>query len=112
MRAVLLVLILAVVAVIAAVATGFIDIRQTQSAEAPDISATRGGVAAEGGQAPKFEVDTGAIGIGTKEREVKLPAIEVRPADTRQPAPSGQQPAAPAPAAPQNNVATTDSTQQ
>ena len=112
MRAVLLVLILVIVAAIAAIATGFLDIRQTRQAEVPNISATPNGVAAKGGQAPKFEVDTGEIGIGTQEREVKLPAIEVRPADAGQPANSAapaqtqQQPAQP------SNVPTTDATQQ
>ncbi|MFC7536081.1 hypothetical protein ACFQPG_01710 [Sphingomonas sp. GCM10030256] len=117
MRGVLLILILVVVGVIAAVATGFLDINQTRSAEAPDIRASREGVAAQGGQAPKFDVDTGQVAIGTTERAVKLPSIEVRPAETRRPAPGAapqpqprQQPAPPS--AQGGNVPTTDATQQ
>lgn len=81
MRAVLLLLILLVVGVIAAVATGFISINQTQPARAPDIAATRDGIAAEGGQPPKFQVETGQVAIGKGEATVPVPRIEVRPAD-------------------------------
>ena len=109
MRAVLLILILVVVAAIAAVATGFIDIRQTREAQVPEIEATRGGVAAQGGQTPQFKVDTGEVAIGTKDQQVKLPSIDVRPAETRQP---GAAPApAPAPQPQPGNVATTNATQ-
>src|SRR5215218_11187542 len=51
MRAVILVLILAVVALIIAIQTGFLDIRQTRSAEAPEVSANGAGVTATGGLA-------------------------------------------------------------
>ena len=95
MRAVLLLLILVVVVAIGAVATGLININQTQSAEAPDIDATRRGIEATGGQTPKFEVNTGQVAVGSQERTVKVPAIEVRPAD----------------GAAQNEAATTNSTQ-
>ena len=98
MRAILLLLILLVVGVIAAVATGFLSIDQTQSAKAPDISASREGVAAQGGQAPKFNIDTGSIALGKGEATVPVPRIDVRPA-----AENGQAPAEP--------QATTNSTQ-
>ncbi len=113
MRAILLLLIVLVVVAIGAVATGFININQTQSAAAPDIDVNGSGVAASGGRAPQFDVETGKIGVGTQERTVKLPAIEVRPAG------GGGQPAQPG--APQNDaqqggaqqeaVATTNATQ-
>ncbi len=107
MRAILLLLILVVVVAIGAIATGFIDINQTRPADAPEIQAGREGVAVTGGQAPAFEVETGKIAVGTQERTVKLPGIEVRPADGNaaagtQPSRAGQ---------PADNVATTDSTQ-
>ena len=117
MRAILLLLILLVVGVIAAVATGFLDINQTQPARAPDIAATRDGIAAQGGQPPKFEVDTGAVAIGKGEATIPVPRLEVRPAD------GGTQPSSPRPQQPQQTppqqqpqqqqpgVATTDATQ-
>ena len=98
MRAFLLILILAVVAVIAAVATGFLDINQIRGAKAPQITTTREGVTAKGGQAPAFEVKTGGVGIGSRETTVKVPAIEIHPANGAA-APAAQAPtAAPAPA--------------
>ena len=104
MRAILLLLILLIVVAIGAIATGFININQTQAAAAPDIDVNQSGVVATGGQAPQFDVETGKIGVGTQERTVKLPAIEVRPADGGAAAQQQQQQQA-------NGVATTDSTQ-
>ena len=106
MRAVLLLLILVVVIAIAAIATGLININQTQSAQAPDINATRQGVEATGGQAPKFEIDTGKVAVGARDATVKLPSIEVRPADG-----GAEQNGQAAPVA-QNEIATTNSTQR
>ncbi len=80
MRAVLLVLILAVVAVIALVATGLIDIRQVRGARAPDVDASRNGVTASGGQAPAFDIETGSVGVGTRDANVKVPTLQVNPA--------------------------------
>ena len=45
MRAVILILIVAIVAIIVAVASGFLNVKQTRSAEAPAISTTSNGVA-------------------------------------------------------------------
>ena len=99
MRAFLLILILAVVAVIAAVATGFLDINQIRGAKAPQITTTREGVTAKGGQTPAFEVKTGGVGIGSRETTVKVPAIEIHPANGAAAAPAAQAPtAAPVPA--------------
>ena len=80
MRAILLVLILAVVAIIALVATGLVDIRQIRGARAPDVSATRNGVTAKGGQAPAFDIETGSVSLGTRDAKVKVPALRVNPA--------------------------------
>ena len=79
MRAVLLVLIIAVVAIIIAVATGFLNIDQIRSAQAPQVSATGNGVVAKGGQAPAFDVQTGSVKVGSKEATVKVPTLEVQP---------------------------------
>ena len=96
MRAVLLVLILAVVVLIGAVATGFINIRQLRGAEAPDISASRNGVTATGGQTPSFDIETGSVGVGSRDATIKVPELQVNPpANQAAPAPNQNQ-AAPA----------------
>lgn len=79
MRVILFILILAVVAALIAVATGFIDIRQTRGAEPPAISAGDGGVTARGGQAPAFDVETGSVAVGTQRANVVVPTVRVVP---------------------------------
>ncbi len=80
MRSALLVLILVIIVFVAAVATGFLNISQTREAKAPEISATQNGVAAKGGQAPAFDVETGSVKVGRKETSVKVPTLEMRKA--------------------------------
>ncbi|MEO5973542.1 MAG: hypothetical protein ABIP91_09315 [Sphingomicrobium sp.] len=89
MRAILLILILAVVAVIIAVASGFLNPRQTRGAKAPDIAVSRNGVTASGGQTPAFEVETGTVSVGSQPANVTVPVprLQVNP-------PAGQQPQA------------------
>jgi len=82
MRAILLILIVAVIAVIGAIQLGLIDISQTQPARAPSISAGNGVIRAEAGQAPKFDVETGSVGVGTTEANVALPKVEITKSDT------------------------------
>ena len=77
MRLLLFILIIAVVAVLVAVGTGFLNINQIRGARAPEVSATRNGVTATGGQAPAFDVETGSVKVGTKERTVKVPAVVI-----------------------------------
>ena len=79
MRAVLLILILAVVALIVAVATGFIDIRQTREAQAPRVTATGSGVQAKGGQTPAFQVETGSVQVGRGTANVTTPSVKIEP---------------------------------
>ena len=81
MRAVLLVLILAVVVIIGAVATGFLDINQVRGARAPEIDASRNGVTATGGQTPSFDIETGSVGVGTRDAAIKVPELRVNPAE-------------------------------
>lgn len=88
MRAILFILIVAVVAVLVALATGFLDITQTRGARAPDVSVNSNGVAAAGGQAPTFDVETGTVAVGVKPANVTVPIVNVTP-------PNGQ--TAPAP---------------
>lgn len=84
MRAVILILIVAILAIVAAIATGFLNINQIRGAKAPEISATRNGVTAKGGQPPAFDVQTGSVKVGTKETTVKVPALEVEKAGRNQ----------------------------
>ena len=77
MRAVILVLVVLILAVIAAIATGFVNINQIRGAKAPEISASRNGVTAKGGQAPAFDVETGSVKVGTTNTTVKVPKLEV-----------------------------------
>jgi hypothetical protein len=77
MRAVLLVIILAVIAVIAAVATGFLNVNQIRGAEAPQVTATRNGITAKGGQAPAFDIETGSVKVGSADAKVKVPSLVV-----------------------------------
>jgi hypothetical protein len=77
MRAVLFVLIVVVIVIVAALATGFVNINQIRGGQAPQVSASRNGVSAQGGQAPAFDVETGSVKVGTKETTVKVPALVV-----------------------------------
>jgi hypothetical protein len=79
MRAVILVLVVVIIAAIAAIASGFVDINQIRGAKAPEISATRNGVTAKGGQAPAFDVETGSVKVGTTNTTVKVPQLQVVP---------------------------------
>ncbi len=88
MRAILLILILAVVALIAAVATGLIDISQTREARVPSVEASNGAIRAEGGQSPAFEVQTGSVEVGTRDANVAVPKVEVKPSQTTVKVPS------------------------
>jgi hypothetical protein len=83
MRAVLLVLILAVVALIAAIQMGLINISQTRPATAPTVEADNGAIRARAGQAPAFEVETGSVGIGTREANVAVPEVTVSRGQTQ-----------------------------
>jgi hypothetical protein len=79
MRAVLFIVIIAVLVILAALATGFLDINQVRGAKVPAVSATRNGVTAKGGQAPAFEVETGSVQVGTRDRTLKVPDVRVNP---------------------------------
>jgi hypothetical protein len=84
MRAVLLILILAVLVVVATIATGFLNNKQIRGGQAPQVTATRNGVTAKGGQPPAFDVETGSVKVGTKEATVKVPTVEVQKAGRNQ----------------------------
>jgi uncharacterized membrane protein len=111
MRGILLILILVVVIAIGAIATGFLNINRTQPAQAPGVAAEDGKLKVQPGKAPKFEVETGKLAVGTGEATVKVPRLEVRPANGGQQQSQAQQSQTqPAPA--QDGVADTSATQQ
>lgn len=68
MRAILILLALAAIVALAAMQLGFIRFDQTQTAQLPRL---------EGGQAPKFEVDTAKVNVGTETKTVEVPAVNV-----------------------------------
>ena len=113
MRAVILVLILLVVGAIALVATGFVNVNQTQPAQPPAVAVGKDGVVVKGGQEPRFEVETGRIEVGSGKATIPVPEIRIAPGGNgnQQPQPQPQPgQAQPAPAQ-QPQPATTDSTQ-
>lgn len=59
-----------VAALVTAGAYYFVDIEQTQEAKLPDVDVT-----VEGGQAPDFDVETGSVEFGTKEKDVVVPKV-------------------------------------
>ncbi|MBV9527095.1 hypothetical protein [Sphingomonas sp.] len=81
MRAVIFVIIIAVLVVLAALATGFLHVNQVRPAQTPQVTATRHGVTAKGGQAPAFDVETGSVQVGTRSATLKVPDIRVQPAN-------------------------------
>ena len=78
MRAVIFVIILAILVLIAGIATGFLDINQIRGARAPQVSTTGNGVTARGGQTPAFQVETGSVKVGTQQKTVNVPRLEVQ----------------------------------
>lgn len=91
MRAVIFILIIAIVAILIVVGSGFMRVNQTREAKAPQVSATRNGVTATGGQAPAFDVETGSVKVGSKETTVKVPSLVVEKAGQNQAATSNAQ---------------------
>jgi hypothetical protein len=81
MRTILLILIVAIVALIVAIQSGFLDISQTRAARAPRVEATGGAIRAQAGQPPAFEVQTGSVGVGTRDANVAVPKVEVKRGD-------------------------------
>ena len=76
MRAFLVMLGIVALLVLAAMLTGFLRFDQTQTAQLPRL---------EGGQAPKFNADVARISVGTENKTVAVPDVQV------------QKPGAPAP---------------
>lgn len=105
MRAILLLLIVVVVAAIVLFATGLVDVNTVRGVQAPRVEAGSDGVSAQGGQAPAFDVQTGSVAVGTTQTTVKVPTIQVKPADSNG-ASAPSDPAAGNTAAAEGNTAT------
>jgi hypothetical protein len=58
-------------ALLAATATTGCRVRQTQDGKVPDVKV-------EGGQVPKYDVQTGSVEVKTKEEKVKVPEVDVK----------------------------------
>ena len=69
MRTSLILVGVAALVILAGMATGFINIDQTQTAQLPRI---------EGGQAPEFKADVGKIDVGTEQKVIEVPKVEVQ----------------------------------
>lgn len=74
MRGLLALVAVVVLLLIVGVATGFFSFNQTQTAKLPEVKV-------EGGQAPKFDANVGAVKVGTKEETVKVPTIDIKTAN-------------------------------
>jgi hypothetical protein len=100
MRAIFLILIVAVIAAIVAIQTGLVDISQTRPAKLPGVSAEGGAITATHGQTPKFEVETGSVGVGTRDATVPVPTVKIeqRPGTVQVPAIKVRPPQGDAPA--------------
>lgn len=66
----LVALLLIVLLVVAAFAFGLMKIDQTRDAALPRVSV-------EGGEAPKFDVNTAKVDVGTREQTVDMPKVSV-----------------------------------
>ncbi|WEK44173.1 MAG: hypothetical protein P0Y64_04965 [Candidatus Sphingomonas colombiensis] len=73
MRAILVLLGIVALVALAGIATGFINVDQTRTAQLPHL---------EGGQAPAFRADVGKIDVGTQKKTIDVPRVSVqKPAD-------------------------------
>ena len=76
MRTLLALLGIVVIVVVVLMAFGFINIDQTRQAQLPQVSV-------QGGQAPKFQADVASVAVGTENKTVQMPTVQVnKPAPT------------------------------
>jgi hypothetical protein len=69
MRTLLVLVGIAALVVLAGMMTGFIKLDQTQTAQLPRL---------EGGQAPKFEASVAKVEVGTVNKTVEVPKVDVQ----------------------------------
>lgn len=72
-------------ALLATTATTGCRVRQTQEGKAPEVKV-------EGGQVPKYDVQTGSVDVKTKEKTVKVPEVDVHMPPKDAPANSDRKP--------------------
>lgn len=77
MRALLVLVGIAAIVLVVLMSLGMVSIDQTRPASLPRVSV-------EGGQAPKFDAEVGRIDIGTTNKTVEVPTIDVQRADNAQ----------------------------
>ena len=68
MRTLLVLIGIAALVLLAAMMLGFVRFDQTQTAQLPRL---------EGGQAPKVDADVAKVRLGTENRTVEVPSVEV-----------------------------------
>lgn len=73
MRAILSLVGLVIVGVVVLMALGMLRFDQQQGASMPTVT-----FSTEGGQLPKFKAETGSLGIGSSNKSVELPTVEMR----------------------------------
>ena len=69
MRAILGLAVIVVLVLIGALWLGFLRVDQVQQAELPKVSVS-------GGQAPKFDVQTAKVSVGTTQTTIAVPKVE------------------------------------
>ncbi len=65
-------IIVVIALVVGAFAFGLIDIDQTAETKLPDVK-----VETSGGQAPTFDVNTADVTVGTEEKTIELPTVDI-----------------------------------
>ena len=61
-------------ALIGCISLAACDVDQTKEGEMPDVD-----VSANGGQMPEFDVDAAEVKVGTENKTVEVPTVEVDP---------------------------------
>ena len=67
-------IILKSLALIGCISLAACDVDQTKEGEMPDVD-----VSANGGQMPEFDVDAAEVKVGTENKTVEVPTVEVDP---------------------------------
>ena len=70
MRTLLALLGIIVIILVVLMALGFINIDQTREGSLPSVSV-------QGGQAPAFQADVGSVDVGTENKTVQVPTVDV-----------------------------------
>jgi hypothetical protein len=71
MRAILVIIGLAAIVLVILMSLGMVNLRQTSTASLPSVHV-------EGGKAPEFKAEVGKVGIGSEDKTVKVPDLEMK----------------------------------